>query len=143
MLVVKNSPANAGDERDPGLIPGSGRIPWRRKWQPTLVFLPGESHGQKSLGGCNPWVADSGHDFETAYMHLVFLLLRLLIPFRFSKHTSICCFLAPTPPMAPDASKIKLKHLQLTLKAFHDLRPIYSLNFAFYPFHAAPKWKYC
>ena len=29
--------------------------PWRRKWQPTLVFLPGKSHGQKSLGGYSPW----------------------------------------------------------------------------------------
>ena len=31
------------------------KIPWRRKWQPTPVFLPGKSHGQKSLVGCNPW----------------------------------------------------------------------------------------
>ena len=29
--------------------------PWRRAWQPTLVFLPGESHGQKSLMGYSPW----------------------------------------------------------------------------------------
>ena len=28
---------------------------WRRKWQPTPVFLPGESHGQRSLVGCSPW----------------------------------------------------------------------------------------
>ena len=118
-LVAKNPPANAGDIRDLGLIPGSGRcpggsygntlqysclensmdrgawwstvhgvqrvgfnwndlvcmtlqsiylsdsdgkesacnaerfskIPWRRAWQPTPAFLPGESHGQKSLAG--------------------------------------------------------------------------------------------
>ena len=30
------------------------KIPWRRKWQPTPVFLPGESHGQKSLVGYSP-----------------------------------------------------------------------------------------
>ena len=29
--------------------------PWRRKWQPTPVFLPGESHGQRSLVGYIPW----------------------------------------------------------------------------------------
>ena len=29
----------------------AGKIPWRRKWQPTPVFLPGESHGQRSLAG--------------------------------------------------------------------------------------------
>ena len=31
------------------------KIPWRRKWQPTPVFLPGKSHGQRSLAGCGPW----------------------------------------------------------------------------------------
>ena len=30
-------------------------ISWRRKWQPTPVFLPGKSQGQRSLVGCNPW----------------------------------------------------------------------------------------
>jgi len=52
--VVKNLPANAGDTRDVGSIPGSGKIPWSRKWQPTPVFLPGESHGQRSLVGYSP-----------------------------------------------------------------------------------------
>ena len=32
-----------------------GKFPWRRKWQPTLIFLPGKSHEQKSLEGYNPW----------------------------------------------------------------------------------------
>ena len=32
-----------------------GMILWRRKWQPTLVFLPGKSHGQRSLAGYSPW----------------------------------------------------------------------------------------
>jgi len=32
-----------------------GKIPWRRAWQPTPVFLPGESHGQRSLVGYSPW----------------------------------------------------------------------------------------
>ena len=35
--------------------PWVGKIPWRRAWQPTPVFLPGESHGQRSLVGCSPW----------------------------------------------------------------------------------------
>ena len=35
------------------------KIPWRRAWQPTPVFLPGESHGQRSLARYNPWVAKS------------------------------------------------------------------------------------
>ena len=39
--------------RDIDLISGLG-IPWRRKWQATLVFLPGKFHGQRSLAGCSP-----------------------------------------------------------------------------------------
>ena len=35
--------------------PWIGKIPWRRKWQPTPVFLPGKSHGQGSLGSYSPW----------------------------------------------------------------------------------------
>ena len=42
-------PANAGDVTDSGLIAGVRRIPWRRVWQSTLIFLAGESHGQRSL----------------------------------------------------------------------------------------------
>ena len=50
VLEVKNPTAKAGDIRDLGCIPGS-KDPWRRAWQPTPVFLPGESHGQRSLVG--------------------------------------------------------------------------------------------
>ena len=35
--------------------PWVGKIPWRRAWQPTPVFLPGESHGQRNLAGYSPW----------------------------------------------------------------------------------------
>ena len=35
--------------------PWVGKISWRRKWQPTLVFLPGKSHRQRSLAGYSPW----------------------------------------------------------------------------------------
>ena len=52
--VVKNPPANAGDAGDVGSFPGSEKIPWRRKWQATPVFLPGESHGQRSLATYSP-----------------------------------------------------------------------------------------
>ena len=41
---------------DPGLIPGSGKIPCRRKWLPTPVFLPRKSHGQSLLVDHSPWV---------------------------------------------------------------------------------------
>ena len=35
------------------------KIPWRSKWELTAVFLPGESHGERSLAGYSPWVAKS------------------------------------------------------------------------------------
>ena len=41
--------------RRPSFDPWVGKIPWRRKWQPTPVSLPGKSHGQRSLVGCSPW----------------------------------------------------------------------------------------
>ena len=52
--VGKNPPASVRHVRDNSSIPGSGRFPWRRAWQPTPVFLPGESHGQRSLAGYSP-----------------------------------------------------------------------------------------
>ena len=46
-----------------GLDPWVRKIPWRRKRQPTPVFLPGKSHGQKGLGGYSPWsLQRAGHD---------------------------------------------------------------------------------
>jgi len=52
--MAKNVPANEGDTRDTCLIPGSGKIPWRRKWQPTPVSLPGKFHVQRSLADYSP-----------------------------------------------------------------------------------------
>ena len=49
--MVKNPSANAGDASDSGWIPELGRSPKRRKWQLTPVFLPGKTHGQRSLVG--------------------------------------------------------------------------------------------
>ena len=49
---IKNLPAKTGDIRD-GFDPWVGKIPWRRKWRLTPVFLPGESHGQGNLSGYN------------------------------------------------------------------------------------------
>ena len=38
-----------------GFNPWIGKFPWRRKWQPTPVFLPKKFHGQRSLAGYSPW----------------------------------------------------------------------------------------
>ena len=50
-LVVNNLPAKCRRPKRLGFAPWVGKIPWRRAWQPTPVFPPGESHGQRSLVG--------------------------------------------------------------------------------------------
>ena len=54
--MIKNPPAEQ-ETFYPwvGNIPWVEKIPWHRKWQPTPIFLPGESHGQRSLVGYSPW----------------------------------------------------------------------------------------
>ena len=53
------------------------KIPWRRKWQPTLVFLPGKSPGWRSLVGCSPWGCKRvRHDLATQQQLLLLLLSR-------------------------------------------------------------------
>ena len=71
LLVVKNPPASAGDTSS---IPGSGRFPWRRTWQPTPVFLLGESHGQRSLVGYSPWGCCKESDSAEETEHAALLL---------------------------------------------------------------------
>ena len=78
--MVKNVPATSGDERDMSLIPGLGRSPWRRVWEPTPVFLPGESHGQRITEGYSPY----GHkeldtSKATEHMHIKCLTLSFLV----------------------------------------------------------------
>ena len=51
--VVKNMPAMK--EIRPRFDSWVSKIPWRRKWQPTSVFFPGESKGHRSLAGYSPW----------------------------------------------------------------------------------------
>ena len=53
--VAKYSLASAGDIRDLGFYPWLGKVPWRKKQQPTPVFLPGESQGQRSPEGYSPY----------------------------------------------------------------------------------------
>ena len=59
-----------------------GKIPWRRKWQPTLVFWPGESHGQRSLVSYSPR-GHKGSDMTETTQH-VWLITSLVIANQFS-----------------------------------------------------------
>ena len=54
------------DTQEMGFHPWVGKIPWRRKWQPTPVFLPGELHGQRSLMGYSLWGCKEKYKIENA-----------------------------------------------------------------------------
>ena len=59
-----------------GFNPWVGKIPWRRAWQPTPAFLSGESHGQRSLVGYSPRVANSQTQLKKLSTHTCKDLLR-------------------------------------------------------------------
>ena len=67
----------------PGFDPWVGKIPWRRKWQPTPVCLPGESHGRRSLVGYSPRGRKHRLHF-TLFIHCV-LFTRNLINIQWMK----------------------------------------------------------
>ena len=68
--------------RRPGFNSWVGKIPWRRKWQPTPVFLPGKSHGPQSLVGYHPWGRKESdtterlhfhfHTYNSDYIHIIY-----------------------------------------------------------------------
>ena len=80
--AVKNLPVNTGNPGGSGSIP-LGKIRWRRKWQPTPIFLPGESRGQKSLVGYSLW-GRKGVRHHWANKHLYKSFTSSLL---FKKHT--------------------------------------------------------
>ena len=53
-----------------GLDPWVGKIPWRRAWQPTPVFLPGEFHGQRNLVDSSPWGLRESDTTEQLTLHI-------------------------------------------------------------------------
>ena len=64
-----------------GFNPWVRKIPWRRKWQPTPVFLPGKSHGQRNLVVYNPW----GHKESdmSEHIHSIFWSQNSLMPWSY------------------------------------------------------------
>ena len=70
--MVKNLPA----VRRPVFDSWIGKIPWRRQWQLTSVFLPGKSDGQRSLVGCSPWGCKESDKIEllTHFLSYVYVI---------------------------------------------------------------------
>ena len=74
--VVKNLPTNYNCIFDSWV----GKIPWRKKWQHIPVFLPGKSHGQRSLVGYSPWGHKRiGHNLVTKQQFLVYLFCSIYV----------------------------------------------------------------
>ena len=65
--MVKNPPTTAGDTRDVGLIPETGRSPGGGNGNPAPVFLPRKFHGQRSLEGYSPWGRKESDTTENAH----------------------------------------------------------------------------
>ena len=59
---------------------------WRRKWQPTPVFLPGESHGRRSLVGCSPWGCTESDTTEATWQH-IYISISICIYLSICIHT--------------------------------------------------------
>ena len=68
--MVKNLPAMQKSQVQ-SLV---GKIPWRREWLPTPVFLPGEFHGQRRLVGYSPWDCKKSDTTERLTLSLFFTI---------------------------------------------------------------------
>ena len=67
--------AGGSDGKEPACNAGGprvGMIPWRREWQPTPVFLPGKSYGQRSLAGYGSWNHKESDMTEQLTLSLLF-----------------------------------------------------------------------
>ena len=87
---------SACQRRSRGFDPWFRKIPWRRKWQPTAVFLPGKSHGQRNLAGYSSWgLKRVGHDWSNLNNSSSLLLAGILVKSSGPQG----CF---SPPCIPD-----------------------------------------
>ena len=75
--VVKEFSCQCRRHRRCRFDPWIGTFPWRRKGQPTPVFLPGKSHGQRSLEGYSPWGRKESDPTEHAQAELLFMIFCL------------------------------------------------------------------
>ena len=63
----------------PGFDPWVRKIPWRREWSPTPVFLPGKFHGLRSLVGYSPWGSKESDTTERLHVHVHVLYCRVYL----------------------------------------------------------------
>ena len=124
--AVKNPPANAGEV---GLIPGWGETPWCRNWQTTPVFLPGESHGQRSLASYSPWLPQRiGHDLATKQQQKSMVYMCQSQPSNSSHPTP--CFLGIHSFLCVSISALHVRSSVPFSLRFHIYVSIYGICFS-------------
>ena len=80
--MVKKHPANAGDSGDVGLIPGSGASHGEGNGHLLQYFLPGKSHGQRSLMGYSPWGCKESDLTDRLIVHLSITCLSVYLSYE-------------------------------------------------------------
>ena len=118
--LVKNLPAS----RRPGFDPWVRKISWRKKWQPTPVFLLGKSHGQRTLEGYSPWGRKKSDTTEHARMHFE-------LPIQFSSVAQSCLTLCdpmncntpglPVYHQLPEFTQTHVHHVDDAIQLSHPL----------------------
>ena len=89
--------------RRPRFDPWVRKIPWRRKWQPTPVSLPGESHGQRNLVGYSPWGPKESDTEQLSLSHMCGGHLTLVGDWDFQRILSqVVCLVAQSCPTLCD-----------------------------------------
>ena len=114
--MVKNPPAI-------GFYPWVGKIPWRRAWQPTPLFFPGESHGQRSLMSYSPWGCkelDLTEWLNTAKPFLTYWIFWICLIWK------NILFVFPSPPVIFIMPPMQIKYLD----TFHDVASSLEINLA-------------
>ena len=115
VLVAQTKKGSACKSRKPRFDPWAGKICWRRKWTPTPVFLPRESHGQRRLVSYSPWgckESDTTKRLINTHTHHWWTILCLfqayskmiqsyifnyLFFFKFLSHLGYCIILSRVP----------------------------------------------
>ena len=116
-----------GDRFDPLVR----KIPWRRAWQPTPVFLPGESHGQNSLAGYSPW----GHKESDTTEWLTQLAI-CFTPGSVYTSMPLSQFILPSPsPLLPFWSILGVQWMHWIL---YQHAGCIDLVFKMFPIHPLP-----
>ena len=73
------------------LFDGPCCYPWRRRWHPTPVLLPGKSHGGRSLVGCSPW----GRESQTGLSDFTFTFHFHALEKEMATHSSVLAWRIP------------------------------------------------